>query len=78
MIDIGIYFARDYSAIVEELSVKLMAVEECHRFIMMEKAEWQDLGEHEKKGFLKTMADDVIYALGRAAPLAGGQKHGHL
>jgi hypothetical protein len=73
MIKVGVQFARDYVDIVDDLSQALLLVNKNYEFIGMSAGDWERLTSRQKQNCLQTMADDVIYALGRQPRLRFGE-----
>ncbi|BAB06716.1 hypothetical protein P4637_14280 [Halalkalibacterium halodurans] len=66
-------FVRDYINLVDHLSDALLLVDKTYEFIGMSAEEWGRLSSQEKRGYLQTMADDVIYALGAMQKVRVGE-----
>lgn len=73
----GVKFAREYNDIVADLVEAIKEVQEFYRFFEMSGDDWADLNQGEQKECVKTLADDIFYALGndQHMPLGKGSVH---
>lgn len=60
----GVKFAREYNDILKELTAVIKKIEHLYSFFEMDARMWNDLAEDEKEEYIKTIADDIFYALG--------------
>lgn len=60
----GVKFGREYEDIVGDLTEALGQIEDSYAFLEMNEEDWKELDESEQKECLKTLADDVFFALG--------------
>ncbi|GAB2694124.1 hypothetical protein ACFQWB_02925 [Paenibacillus thermoaerophilus] len=60
----GVKHAREYRDIHKELTEALTQVREMHEFFEMTQSDWDELSKQERLECVRTMADDVFYALG--------------
>ncbi|HEX7057715.1 MAG TPA: hypothetical protein VF260_11050 [Bacilli bacterium] len=68
----GVRFNREYADIVDELTAAIAQIADCHTAFEMSQSEWEELAEQEQKDTLRTLADDVFYALGAAPKMQVG------
>jgi hypothetical protein len=67
--EMGVRFARAYFDILDDLGEALAGTEGCWELLGLTMAEWNGLGEEERLGCIRMLADDVFYGLGGAANL---------
>src|SRR5690554_2234715 len=60
----GVKFGREYEDIVGDLTEALGQIKDSYTFLEMNEEDWAQLDETEQKECLKTLADDVFFALG--------------
>ncbi|WP_040952155.1 hypothetical protein [Gorillibacterium massiliense] len=60
----GVKFAKEYALIMDDLTRALQDVEDVQEALGMEPEDWGGLNDDEKAECLRTLADDVFYALG--------------
>jgi hypothetical protein len=60
----GVKYGRAYTEILRDLSQAIQRVRHFYDFIQMKEQEWRMLDEKERSECVKTLADDVFYALG--------------
>ncbi len=71
----GVKYRREYQDIVEELGKALTELKGIHTFFEMQEEEWHSMKEDaDQKAYMRTLADDIIYALGedRRYPIGEG------
>lgn len=71
----GVKYGREYEDIITELVKALESLEGINEFFSMDDAEWTSLETDERMDCIKTLADDVIYALGDDKSFAVGKGH---
>lgn len=71
----GVKYAREYEAIIEELTDALLEVDGSYEFMEMTELDWEELEASERRECIRTMADDVFYGLGTepVLELGGGR-----
>ncbi|MFW6034757.1 MAG: hypothetical protein ACOCRZ_00740 [Halothermotrichaceae bacterium] len=60
----GIKYKKDYKDIIKELTEAVIKLEKCYEFAGMNFNDWQQLNNKQQKELIKTLADDIFYALG--------------
>lgn len=60
----GVKFGKEYEVIVSDLTEALIQIDDCREFIGMEEQDWNRLTDEEKSSCLRTLADDIFFALG--------------
>lgn len=60
----AIRYTREYDLILDDLSQALVTVPEFFDAFEMNENEWRELSEDEQAVCVRTLADDVFYALG--------------
>ena len=60
----GIRFKRNYKEINQELVQAIKKIDRIFEVLGMEAKIWNQLQENKKAEYLKTLADDLFYALG--------------
>lgn len=60
----SIRYTRDYAKILDDLSLAISTVPQFYETFEMDDGEWSGLADKEKAVCLRTLADDVFYALG--------------
>lgn len=60
----GIRFKRNYKEINQELVQAIKKIDRIFEVLGMEAKNWNQLQENKKAEYLKTLADDLFYALG--------------
>ncbi|MFK7694940.1 hypothetical protein [Paenibacillus sp. HJGM_3] len=60
----GVKFGREYEDIIEELSGALGRLDNVYDSLEMAEEEWGQLEEEERLACIRTLADDLFYALG--------------
>lgn len=73
----GVKFARDYDDIVHDLFHVFVQVNQHYEFMGMDEQDWLELSDDQKQSCLKTMADDVVFALGERANIEIGASMVH-
>ncbi len=61
----GVKFARKYSDIIRDLSNALETIQGLNDFFHMDIKDWEGLTQEERHDCIRTLSDDVIYALGQ-------------
>lgn len=69
----GVKFAREYEDIHRELAEAVAGIDEVYAFFEMSSADWQGLEEEEQQECIRTLTDDIFYALGSDAQVEIGQ-----
>jgi hypothetical protein len=59
----GVRHAREYSEILQELTVAIATIEDSYLFFEMEGSDWKALNKEAQKEVLEALADDVFYGL---------------
>lgn len=73
VIPIGVKFGREYNDIVDDLSEAIVQVDSFYDFLDMSEQDWNRLSEFDQKECLKTLADDVFFALGNQRKIKLGR-----
>jgi hypothetical protein len=60
----GVKFGREYEEIVQDLCTAINGVDGFYEMFEMTEEMWSELDAEERKECLRTLADDVFYALG--------------
>jgi len=60
----GVRFNREYRDISEELTRAIETIEDCYEFLEMEREDWLDMDREERHECVRTLSDDIFYALG--------------
>lgn len=60
----GVKFNREYKDISDDLAKALQTIDDCYMFLEMEHADWNSLEEEERYECVRTLSDDIFYALG--------------
>lgn len=73
----GVKFGREYRDIVHDLGEAIRRIDAFYDFFEMSEQDWNGLDDDEQNECVKTLADDVFYALGRDRELNVGTGHVH-
>jgi hypothetical protein len=68
----GVKFGREYAAIISEFAQALGPIEEMCVFLGMDAGEWEVLGDTGRFDCIRTIADDLFYALGTEKEVSVG------
>ena len=68
----GVKFGREYAAIISEFAQALDPVGEICTFLEMDAGEWEALGPEGRFDCIRTIADDLFYALGTEKEVSVG------
>ncbi|MCI3922272.1 hypothetical protein MO973_18745 [Paenibacillus sp. TRM 82003] len=68
----GVKFNREYKDIVQDLAVALRAIQDGYEAFEMTAEDWQSQDEAEQAEFMKTLADDIFYGLGKLSVMEIG------
>lgn len=60
----GIKYNREYEEIIDDMSEAIIGIDDLYDFIGMSGPDWKELSAQEKSECARTIADDIIYALG--------------
>ena len=60
----GLKYTKEYALIIDELTNVLEGFENLHDFFQMNSTDWKLLSKNEQIEILKTLSDDIFYALG--------------
>jgi hypothetical protein len=60
----GIKFAREYNDIIKDLVEDIKGIDEFYSFFEMDSESWKAMDERSQTECIKTMADDIFFALG--------------
>jgi hypothetical protein len=71
----SIPYTRDYDDILDDLSAAISSIPRFYVTFEMEDSDWSSLEEDEKAVCLRTLADDVFYALGSCPAANVGPGH---
>jgi len=63
-VTMGVRFNREYREISEELTQAIETIEDCYEFFEMERDEWLSMDRAEQHECVRTLSDDLFYALG--------------
>lgn len=69
----GVKYGRFYTAIISELAQALGPIEEMCVFLGMDAGEWEALGSEGRIACIRTIADDLFYALGTEKEVSVGR-----
>ena len=69
----GVKFGREYAAIISELALALGPIDGMCSFVGMDPSEWESLGPEGQIACIRTIADDLFYALGTEKEVVIGQ-----
>lgn len=69
----GVKFAREYEEIHRELAEAVAGIGEIHAFFEMNYLEWNGLSKEEQQECIRTLTDDLFYALGSDPEVEIGQ-----
>lgn len=69
----GVKFGREYNDIVNDLTTAIGQIRDCYDFFEMSEEDWTDMSSDEQAECLKTLADDVFFALGSDSTIQVGQ-----
>jgi hypothetical protein len=69
----GVKFGREYNDIVEDLTTAIEQIENSYDFLEMSDEDWNELDKEQQTECLKTLADDVFFALGTNPRIQIGQ-----
>lgn len=69
----GVKFGREYEDIMQDLTLAISQIEESFTFFEMTLQQWNALDGEEQQECLKTLADDVFFALGTNARVKVGK-----
>jgi hypothetical protein len=71
---VGVKYGREYSDIIKELSAALQELPDAYTFFQMNPEDWTGLSDQEQQELIRTLADDVVFALGEypRIPVGGG------
>lgn len=70
---VGVKFAREYKDIHEELTLAVENIEGVYTFFEMDTAQWKEMDREEQTACIRTLADDLFYALGETARISVGE-----
>jgi hypothetical protein len=68
----GVKFNREYKEISEELTEAIGAIEDCYEFMEMEREDWLSMDRGERHECVRTLSDDIFYALGTERSVSVG------
>ncbi|HBG75406.1 hypothetical protein QBE55_05020 [Eubacteriales bacterium mix99] len=68
----GVRFGREYSDIVQEVAVALENIDGLNDFLNMDAEQWHSLDAKDRWEYIRTISDDVFYALGQDPTLTIG------
>ena len=68
----GVRFGREYPDIVQEVAVALENVDGLNDFLNMDAEQWHSLDAKDRWECVRTISDDVFYALGQEPTLTIG------
>jgi hypothetical protein len=60
----GVKYDKDYSEIITDLIDVIPEIDNFYHFFGMDNKTWNNLDQQEQKECIKTLADDIFYALG--------------
>ncbi len=60
----GVKFNREYKQISDDLTKALETIEDCYEFFDMPSEDWNELAAEERHECVRTLSDDIFYALG--------------
>lgn len=68
----GVKFNREYEDISHELSEAIRTIEDCYEFVGMERSDWLELAQADRDECVRTLSDDIFYALGTDPSISVG------
>jgi hypothetical protein len=68
----GVKYGREYSDIIREMVIALENIDGLNDFFSMNAEEWHALDAEGRRECIRTLSDDVIYALGREPSVTVG------
>ena len=68
----GVRYGREYSDIIQEVAVALENVDGLNDFLNMHEEQWHSLDAKDRWECVRTISDDVFYALGQETTMAIG------
>ena len=69
----GVKFAREYEDIVRDLSEAIQRIDSFYEFFYMSDEDWGKLPDEEQQECIKTLADDIFFALGSSKQVEVGE-----
>lgn len=70
----GVKFAREYEDIVAEIATNISEFEAVYDFLGINKEDWDAFSKANKIACVKTLSDDIFYALGEAEEMEVGEE----
>lgn len=61
---LGIKYNREYEDIITDLTKVIQNIDNFYEFVMLETDDWINLDKAEQYEIAKTIADDILFALG--------------
>lgn len=68
----GVKFAREYKDISSDLAKAIATIDDCYEFFEMDRSFWLAMDEEERFECVRTLSDDVFYALGSSRKVSVG------
>lgn len=68
----GVKFNREYKDISDELTAAIATIDNCYEFFEMEEGDWLALDQSERYECVRTLSDDLFYALGMERKVSVG------
>lgn len=68
----GVKYIRKYSDILNDMSKEISQIEQIYEFFEMKPEAWNEMSDIEKQECIKTMCDDIFYALGNDPAISIG------
>lgn len=62
----GVKFLREYKDVIYDLSNAMNIIDDIYKFFDMDKTMWNEMDSDEKYECVRTLADDIFYALGES------------
>lgn len=60
----GVKYIRKYDDILNDMSKEISQIDKAYDFLEMKPEAWRQMSDSEKQECIKTMCDDIFYALG--------------
>jgi hypothetical protein len=68
----GVKYNREYSLIVQDLTDAILAIEDGYEAFEMTAEDWAESSESDRREYMRTLADDLFYGLGRFPSISVG------
>lgn len=68
----GVKFNREYKDISDDLTKAIETIADCYTFLEMNAEDWNELTADDRHECVRTLSDDVFYALGSSRTIHVG------